>query len=85
MAATWVTVSRAWPSMASVVRPADMRGCHHVGASGEMRRRHLVGRSAHVESGPGDCAPVEGGLERGLVDEVAAREIDQERVAAHEP
>ena len=57
----------------------------HVGAGGEMRRGHLVGCAAYVQSSAGDALLIEGGCERRLVDEVAAREVDEERVGAHEP
>ena len=71
--------------MASVVRPPVCGVATTSGRAASSGRGHLVGRAADVERGAGDASLVEGDRERRLVDEVAAREIDQECIAAHEP
>ena len=48
-----------------------------VGAARERRRRHLVRRAADVERGAGDAFCLERCGERRLVDQIAARQIDE--------
>src|SRR5262249_27699893 len=47
----------------------------HVGASRQRERRHLILRPANVKSCAGDALVVERTRKRGLVDQVAARQI----------
>ena len=48
-------------------------------------RRHLVGRAADVERGAAEVAAVERGEQRRVVDQLAARGIDEERAAPSSP
>src|SRR5688572_2061524 len=60
-----------------------MRRGDDVLAPRQARRRHLVGRAAHVHGEAGEVPRVERRLDRGLVDQVAARDVDQIRTLLH--
>ena len=48
--------------------PAHVRSRDHLGMARESRRRHLVGRSAHIERGARDHPLIERMQERGFID-----------------
>jgi hypothetical protein len=54
-----------------------------VGAAREIRARHLVGGAADIHCRPGDAALVEGAGKRRLVDEIAARGVDEKGGRLH--
>ena len=60
-----------------------MRRRDHVWQAGEVGRGHLVGGAADVHGAAGDRARAQGLLERLLVDQVAARDVDEVRGALH--
>jgi hypothetical protein len=62
---------------------ADVRRGDHARVRGHARRRHLVGRAAHVERAAGDGAGVQRGEQRVFIDQVAARGVDEERMRLH--
>ena len=49
----------------------------------EIGHRHLVRRAADVERAPGEPSGVERGPQRLVVDEVAARRVDEVRAGFH--
>ncbi len=55
----------------------------HVLARGKPRRRHLVGRAPDVHRAAGEPPGIERRLERRLVDQVAARDVDEVRAFLH--
>ena len=62
---------------------ADMRGRDDVRQPGQLRRRHLVQRAADIHRGAGNAVLAQRRRERRLVDEIAARQVDEERIGAH--
>jgi hypothetical protein len=60
-----------------------MRRGDDIRARGEARRRHLVRRTADVHGAAAEMARHERGLERLLVDQVAARDVDEIGAALH--
>ena len=57
----------------------------HARMARQRRRRHLVGRAADVERAAAEVAGVERGEQGGVVDQLAARGVDEEGAAASSP
>src|SRR5712692_5986858 len=55
----------------------------HVGPARELERGHLVRRTPNVDRGARDAPLLERPLERRLIDQIAARQIDEERTRLH--
>ena len=64
-------------------QPTDMRRCDHVLARGEARVGHLVGQASDIHRGAGEMPRIERRLQRGLIHQFAAREVDEEGPAPH--
>src|SRR6187399_504028 len=62
---------------------ADMRGGDDVGKLRKLRTWHLVGRAADIHRGTGDTILEQRLRQRRFVDEVAAREIDEDGMLLH--
>src|SRR3954470_7980745 len=64
-------------------KAGGMRRGDYVGPRGEARRRHLVGRAADVHGEAGEVAGIERRFDGLLVDEIAARYVDETGTALH--
>ncbi len=83
ISAACATVSSDWCSIAGEREAGGVRRGDHVGARSEPRRGHLVRRSSHVERAARDVPGIERRLQRRLVDQVAARDVDEIGAALH--
>ena len=62
---------------------ADVRRGNHPRMPRQHRRGHLVGRTSHIHGAAGQVADVQRLQQGALVDQVAARGIDEERTGLH--
>ena len=60
-----------------------MRRRDHIRKSCELRRRHLVRRAADIHRRASDALLAQRRRQRGLIDEIAAGQIDEEGVRLH--
>ena len=64
-------------------QPADVRGRDDIWQFRQLRGRHLVAGAADIYRRSGDAVLAQRSDQRGLVDEIAARQIDKKRVRPH--
>ena len=77
------TVSSDWLSIAGGVSPPICGVAMTFGKLCQFRRRHLVQRAADIHRGAGDAVLAQCRRQRGLVDEIAARQVDEEGMRLH--